>query len=315
MPRAINSSKKNRLSAETKLILVTAIILLISLGLINLITYFDGTRAISRQVIILSILVFFISVLLTGIFAKLILASLKPYSGARILEKETLNDIKSGCSSARAAVLSLDIHGFSSVLKILKNKFGSRANRRISELLNKYYEHISDRVEKTNGAVEYFSGNSFLAHWGIARAAGQRKDAMNCIKSALLARDVLVLLRRECKTWKVFRPAIRIGCGISYGVVISGFVAGKNKMAHTVLGDHVNMACRLKALTKPMGADILICEDTWRLVGDYFITKEMPSVKVRGKKTPMRVFAVINSSKASKGPRTLSEVREFIGAN
>jgi adenylate cyclase len=75
----------------------------------------------------------------------------------------------------------------------------------------------------------------------------------------------------------------------------------------------VNLASRTEALNKPLGTDILITEDTWRLVKKYFITEEMPPVTVKGKKKPVRIFAVVNSAQIEKGPRTLAEVRKLLG--
>ena len=74
----------------------------------------------------------------------------------------------------------------------------------------------------------------------------------------------------------------------------------------------MNLASRVEALNKPMGTDILISEDTWLLTKDKFITEEMPSVTVKGKEKPVRIFAVVNL-KDSPGPQTLAEVRDFLG--
>jgi len=82
-------------------------------------------------------------------------------------------------------------------------------------------------------------------------------------------------------------------------------------MEFTVVGDPVNLASRTEALNKTLGTDILITEDTWNLVGDKFITEEMPAVAVKGKKKPVRMFAVVNLVGA-KGPRTLTEVRKLL---
>jgi adenylate cyclase len=39
----------------------------------------------------------------------------------------------------------------------------------------------------------------------------------------------------------------------------------------------------------------------------------MPSVTVKGKEKPVRIFAVINHISVASGPKTLAEVRELLG--
>jgi adenylate cyclase len=57
----------------------------------------------------------------------------------------------------------------------------------------------------------------------------------------------------------------------------------------------------------------LITENTWLLVGSQFIVEEMPSVTVKGKEKPVRIFAVVNHRGVARGPRTLAQVREMLG--
>jgi adenylate cyclase len=78
------------------------------------------------------------------------------------------------------------------------------------------------------------------------------------------------------------------------------------------------MANRTESLNKPLHTDILITENTWLLVGDEFITEEMPPVTVKGKEKPMRMFAVVNIKANKPGmaqprPANLQEVRKMLG--
>jgi adenylate cyclase len=83
-------------------------------------------------------------------------------------------------------------------------------------------------------------------------------------------------------------------------------------MEYTVIGEPVNLANRTEALNKPLGTDILITENTWKLIKEYIIFEEMPSVKVKGKENSIRMFAVINI-KGAPGPQSLKEVRAILG--
>ena len=171
-----------------------------------------------------------------------------------------------------------------------------------------------DCVEKTNGVVDKFIGDAVMAHWGTAYTAGSpRKDAFNCVKAALMMRKALFFMNKERQVGDPANPPIRIGCGINTGIVTAGQLGSNRRMEYTVIGDPVNLASRIEALTKPLGADILISENTWNLVGDKFITEEMPPVTVKGKEKPVRIFAVINFAGEEKGPQDIDEVRSLLG--
>ncbi len=93
-------------------------------------------------------------------------------------------------------------------------------------------------------------------------------------------------------------------------------------MEYTVIGDSVNLASRTEALNKPLGTDILVTGNTYRLIGKALIVEEMPSVTVKGKEKPIRLFAVVNIHEpyskgiplaGKSGPKTLADVRAMLG--
>ncbi|MDR0455905.1 MAG: adenylate/guanylate cyclase domain-containing protein [Treponema sp.] len=222
--------------------------------------------------------------------------------------------IKPGGLPKHATIFFSDIRGFTEKSENFTKAFGNDASDRIVYWLNEYLTEMVKCVEETGGVVDKFIGDAVMAHWGTAYTAGSpREDAFNCVKAALLMRSALRKMNRnrEEKNWG--NPPIRIGCGINTGIVTAGQIGSELRMEYTVIGDPVNLASRVEALNKPLGTDILITEDTWNLLKDKLIVEEMPSVTVKGKEKPVRLFAVVNFTSVASGFRTLAEVRKRLG--
>ncbi|MDR0442868.1 MAG: adenylate/guanylate cyclase domain-containing protein [Treponema sp.] len=243
-----------------------------------------------------------------GIFGK--------FTNRDIAVRAMRGEIKPGGLPKHATVFFSDIRSFTELSETFTKTFGDDASDRIVHWLNEYFTCMVECVEKTNGVVDKFIGDAVMAHWGTAYTAGSpQKDAYNCIASALMMRKALHELNKKRKPNDPGSPPIRIGCGINTGVVTAGQIGSDLRMEYTAIGDPVNLASRIEALNKPLGTDILISEDTWNMVKDHFITEEMPSVSVKGKEKPVRIFAVVAAKGAEKGPQTIAEVRTLLGIN
>jgi adenylate cyclase len=99
--------------------------------------------------------------------------------------------------------------------------------------------------------------------------------------------------------------------------MIAGETGPKGRGEYTFTGNAVKRARLLEALNKRFGTDILISEYTLALAGKYFITEELPPVKIRGSKKELRVFAVINVKVTKSGikqpkPTNLDELRQML---
>ncbi|MCL1958027.1 MAG: HAMP domain-containing protein, partial [Spirochaetes bacterium] len=223
-------------------------------------------------------------------------------------------EIKPGGFPKHATIFFSDIRGFTATSENFTNTFGDEASDKIIHWLNEYFTAMIDCVERTGGVVDKFIGDALMAHWGTAYTTGStRKDAYNCVSAALMMRRALLRMNRERDKEDLSNPRIKFGAGINTGIVTAGQLGSDKRMEYTVVGDPVNLASRVEALNKPFGTDILIAENTWRLVRRKFVTVEMPSVRVKGKEKPVRIFAVINYAKNPKGPKSLIKLRRILG--
>ena len=236
------------------------------------------------------------------------------FTNRDIALKAMRGEIKPGGLPKNATIFFSDIREFTSISENFTNIYGDEASDRIVHWLNRYFTRMIECVEKTNGDVDKFIGDAVMAHWGTAYTTGStRKDAYNCVYTALMMRRALQKMNKLRDKEDPGSPRIRIGIGINTGKVTAGQLGSDVRMEYTVVGDPVNLASRVESLNKQFGTDILITENTWRLVRRRFITEEMPSVKVKGKEKPVRIFAVVNFAKNPKGPKSLIRLRRVLG--
>lgn len=234
------------------------------------------------------------------------------FINTEIAERAMRGELALGGENKETTIFFSDIRSFTAISeKLLPSE--------VVEFLNEYMTYMVDCVNLTKGVVDKFIGDAIMAVWGAPVTAGSPKeDAINCVRAAMRMRAALIIFNRGRGGDK--KPIIRIGCGINSGSVVAGQIGSDKRMEYTVIGDAVNLASRTESLNKPMGTDILITEYTYNLVKEHVLVEEMPSVTVKGKEKPLRMFAVVNMPNEAdipgageKGPQTLNQVRKVLG--
>ncbi|MDR2343260.1 MAG: adenylate/guanylate cyclase domain-containing protein [Spirochaetaceae bacterium] len=182
-------------------------------------------------------------------------------------------------------------------------------------LLNKYISRAACTVKKTNGVLDQFSDGNVRAHWGALSSSGNiEHDTLNCIRCALMLRVAVYELNRELSPSG--EPAcIKLSCGISSGEFAAGIADCGGRAAYTLIGKNGGFAETAKAQNMACNTDILITENTWRLVQKYILVHEMRPLKIEGRPNPLRLFALVNlrtvQGEAQVFPATLLDVRSL----
>ncbi len=229
-----------------------------------------------------------------------------------IAEKAARGELELGGENKQVTIFFSDIRSFTAISEKLEPA-------EVVEFLNEYMTRMVECVNKTNGVVDKFIGDAIMAIWGAPESSGSpAQDALNCVRAALMMRAALREYNKDRGGDK--RPIIKIGCGINSGPVIAGQIGSKSRMEYTCIGDAVNFASRTESLNKPLGTDILITEDTYNLIREHVAVEPMPTVTVKGKEKPQRLYAVVNMPQAEdipgagkNGPKSLAEVRSLLG--
>ena len=124
---------------------------------------------------------------------------------------------------------------------------------------------MTSEIFSNGGTLDKFIGDAIMAVWGNVRSLGTAQDAKSCARAALGMRRQLSQLNQ---TWREQgRMGLGMGIGVNHGEVIVGNIGSQERMDPTVIGDAVNLASRLEALTRTYGVDMLVGASVAELEG------------------------------------------------
>ncbi|MBI3978945.1 MAG: adenylate/guanylate cyclase domain-containing protein [Chloroflexi bacterium] len=158
-------------------------------------------------------------------------------------------------------------------------------------LLNRYMGAVVAVVVAEGGMVNKFGGDSLLAVFGTPLNPAE-DHAARAVRCAMAMRRALADFNRA--QTESGGPTLRIGVGIATGPAIAGNVGGSERIEYTVIGDTVNLASRLQALTKDLGVDVLVSAPTYASAASVLSIEgtSLPAVSVRGKSEPVAAYAL-----------------------
>ena len=195
-----------------------------------------------------------------------------------------------------ATILFSDIVGFTSMTETADPET-------LVKQLNEYLTQMVAVVFENEGTLDKFIGDAVMAVWGMTRSIGVEADAKMAARAALGMRRELGILNER---WKTEGSApLGIGIGINQGEVLAGNIGSHERADLTVIGDSVNLASRLEALTRTYGVDILMGPTATEMVRDEFYVRSVARVQVKGKTRPVEVSALL-------GGRSDSFDQEFV---
>lgn len=162
--------------------------------------------------------------------------------------------------------------------------------------LNEYLSGMVGHVFDNGGTLDKFIGDAIMAVWGNVKSQGVDKDAKAAVRTALGMRQQLQKLNEGWRNDG--RTPLGFGVGINHGEAVIGNIGSyepHERLDPTVIGDSVNLASRLEALTRAYSVDILIGPSAAELVKDEFHLRSVARVQVKGKTEPVDVFTLIGA--------------------
>jgi adenylate cyclase len=204
---------------------------------------------------------------------------------APLVVEEMLKDprrLRLGGEERMLTVLFSDLEGFTS--------YSERYSpQEMAEMLGEYYNRVTEQVFVHRGTLKEYVGDELFAFFGAP--VEQPDHAARACAAALAMREQRLALAAE---WaKVGRPPLRARTGVNSGPMLVGNLGSKYRFAYGVLGDQVNLGSRLEGLNKAYHTDILIGENTARLVEGEFLLREVDMVRVIGRSQSVRIYELL----------------------
>jgi adenylate cyclase len=213
------------------------------------------------------------------------------YMTAAVMEHLMNGKVALGGETLTVTILFTDIRSFTTI----SEKMDAQA---LVGLLNEYFTEMVGIVMQEDGVVDKYIGDAIMAVFGAP--VPKPYDAIHAVRAAVRMRQALKHLNERLAERGI--PELKTGIGIHTGEVVAGNIGSEKRMEYTVIGDAVNLASRLESSTKDLGVNVLISEDTYKLLKDEIQTRPVKEITVKGRAQPVMTYEVLGI----KGEKPLS---------
>ncbi|OGW68241.1 MAG: hypothetical protein A3A88_09020 [Nitrospirae bacterium RIFCSPLOWO2_01_FULL_62_17] len=180
----------------------------------------------------------------------------------------------------RLTMFFSDVRGFTSMSEKMEPQ-------EVQQLLSEYFTEMTGILFKYEGTLDKFMGDAIMAFFG--NPVPQPDQAKRAVLMALDMQEAIARLNQ--KLTAEGRRTIGVGMGINTGDVTVGNLGSKDFLDYTVIGDAVNLACRLEQNAK--AGEIIITQATCDEVKDAVEVEPMEPIRVKGKSEPIPIYRVL----------------------
>jgi len=158
------------------------------------------------------------------------------------------------------------------------------------KILDQYLSEMSEIIIRNNGYIDKYEGDGLFAIWGAPLK--HERHAIDACSAALDMQAQIVALRNSWKRNEL--PQFKMQIGIDTGHIVLGNIGGSNRFDYTAIGDAVNIAYRLESANKLYDTEVIISENTFKVIQDNFWVRELDYIRVKGNKNPIKIYELIS---------------------
>jgi class 3 adenylate cyclase/putative methionine-R-sulfoxide reductase with GAF domain len=182
-------------------------------------------------------------------------------------------------------VLFLDLEGYTRLT-------ANRPEAEVNEIVEKVFSSFVDPIHRSGGDINETAGDGLMI---IFKNDDARSNAIHAVRAAL---DIEARSRELVLGGAAVLEPLHVNMGINSGSALVGMSRFKGslstRMTYTATGQVTNVAARLADLAK--GGDILVGEETARLIQGLWPVFDRGKVSLKGIDEPLRVYSLKSSS-------------------
>ncbi len=202
----------------------------------------------------------------------------------RKMVEENPDDLDQEKELQDVSVVFLDLEGYTR----LSEKF---PETEVNEIIEKTFSAFVDPIHRSGGEINETAGDGLMI---IFAGDDQKANAVNAVRAAFDIYDRNKVVNSEMG----LEEPINVNIGINSGKALVGMTKFKGaletRFTYTATGPVTNVAARLADYAE--GGDILIGEETKRLIDGLWPVYEMGEVTLKGIHRPLKVYSLIKKA-------------------
>jgi class 3 adenylate cyclase len=185
-----------------------------------------------------------------------------------------------GGEKRQVAILMSDLRGFTHLSESLTPEA-------TITVLNHYFSHMIEVIQKRGGIIVDFYGDGVLAFFDPLEGPVE-PSVHSSIRCAFEMQESMKVFNSEMRSEDL--PELQMSIGVNVGRVVVGNVGSEARAKYGIVGSAVNITQRIQAAGK--GGNVVVSEPAYKYMSQKLIVQEVVRTQLKGLEGEMTLYLV-----------------------